>query len=118
MEAHMVNLVVEPRDKAVVVTFAASRLGYEELDSWGEQLCETSDYFPGRVIILDMSSVMTLSSVALGKLFKARKLSMATDGEMKIVATSEAVLEVFAACQIDRLFGIYDSVEGALASIA
>jgi len=114
----MVNLAIDPQAKAVVITFAASRLGYEDLDSWGEQVCEAADYFPGRVIILDLSSVMTLSSVALGKLFKARKKSMATSGEMKIVVTSEAVLEVFAACQINRLFGIYDSLEAALASIA
>jgi anti-anti-sigma factor len=117
MQSAAVNLSVEARDKATVVTFAAHKLGHEGLESWGERLSELADFFPGRVIILDMSSVMSLSSVAIGKLFKARKKSMATQGVMKIVATSSTVLEVFRTCQVDRIFGIYASVDDAMASI-
>jgi anti-anti-sigma factor len=117
MQSPAVSLSVEARDKAAVITFAANRLGHEGLDSWGERLNEIVDFFPGRVIILDMSSVMSISSVAIGKLFKARKKTMATEGSMKIVATSGAVLEVFNACQLGRILGIYASVEDAMASI-
>jgi len=102
---------IQPMGEAVVVTVGASRLGYEELESFGEQLLQIPDLYPSRLVVLDMAPLTTLSSIVIGKIFRARKLIMEKGGELAIVATNPSVLHVFGACQLDNLIGVYTSLE-------
>jgi anti-anti-sigma factor len=116
MVSRKVSFSVQKTDKAVVVTIGASRLGYEELESFGEQLLHVAQTYPGESIILDMAPLTTLSSIVIGKIFRARKLILESGGELHIVATNPAVLHVFDACQLDNIIGVFPSLEAALSS--
>ena len=114
METNPIEFTLLAQGNFVVLTLKSPRLGYGELDSWGKQLDEVVDAHPGQVIVLDLSDVMALSSIAIGKIFRARNLAMGTDGTIRIVARSKAVLDVFKACQLSRIIDIYYDLESAL----
>ena len=107
---------VESRGASVIITLGYLRLSHEELNEWGPRLEETAANSAGHLVVLDMRSVQTISSVAIGKLFKARRILIESGGELRLVSASKPVLDVFRICRIDRLVKVSTSLEAALAS--
>ncbi|MDA0839030.1 MAG: STAS domain-containing protein [Planctomycetota bacterium] len=107
---------VEAKGAAILITLGYPKLSHEELNEWGHWLEETAENSPGLVVVLDMRSVQTISSVAIGKLFKARKILLESGGELRLVSATKPVLDVFRICRIDRLVKVSTSPDAALAS--
>jgi anti-anti-sigma factor len=107
---------VEAQGASILITLGYAKLTHEELNEWGHWLEETSANSAGLVVVLDMRSVLIISSVAIGKLFKARKILLESGGELRLVTASKPVLDVFRICRIDRLVKVSTSLEAAQAS--
>lgn len=67
-------------------------------------------------IVLDMSGVVFIDSSCLGALVAMAKVLRGRDGDIKLSLLSEDVLSIFQITRLDRVFGIYDSVEEAIAA--
>ncbi|MDA1141018.1 MAG: STAS domain-containing protein [Planctomycetota bacterium] len=105
---------IEFKSRTAVATIGSSRLGFDELDSFGQRLIDLAEELPNYRLILDMGLVVSISSIVIGKLFRARKLLMDSGGALILVAANPSVLHVFHACQLDHLLNIFSSVEEAL----
>jgi len=105
---------IEYKNRAVVATLGSSRLGFDELDSFGKKLIDLAEEFPKHRLILDMGLVASISSIIIGKIFRVRKLLLDSGGALILVAVNPSVLHVFIACHLDQLLKIFPSVELAL----
>jgi anti-sigma B factor antagonist len=73
----------------------------------------------GRVhLVVDLSQVRFLDSTGLGVLVGRLKLTRSRDGSLRLVATEEKVLKVFAITGLDKVFEIYPTLDEALAASA
>jgi anti-sigma B factor antagonist len=111
-----VVLTTEMRGDALVITVGTSKLGYEEIDSFGERLTEIVAARAGRDLVLNLSQVRFLATVVIGKIFKIRKAIQEAGGHLKVVASDTSVLQVFRACQLDRIMEIHSTLEEAIPS--
>ncbi|MDP6359689.1 MAG: STAS domain-containing protein [Planctomycetota bacterium] len=105
---------IEYKNRAVLATVGSSRLGFEELDSFGKKLIDLAEEFPKHRLILDMGLVVSISSIIIGKIFRVRKLLLDSGGALILVAANPSVLHVFNACHLDHLLKIFSSAEQAL----
>jgi anti-sigma B factor antagonist len=69
-------------------------------------------------LVVDLSRVRFLDSTGLGVLVGRLKLTRSRDGSLRLVATEEKVLKVFAITGLDKVFEIYPTLEEALAASA
>jgi anti-sigma B factor antagonist len=73
----------------------------------------------GRVhLVVDLSQVRFLDSTGLGVLVGRLKLTRSRDGSLRLVATEEKVLKVFAITGLDKVFEIYPTLDEALTASA
>ena len=114
MEHTQVPFSCDSRGSTVIVAVAAHRLAFDEIESFGNQLAQATVDFAGRNIILDLSLVSFLSSIVIGKIFKARKRVLDSGGILSLVVTSQGVLDVFKICQLDRILPIRESLDDPL----
>ena len=114
MKARRVPVSVQPMKDAVVVTIGTTRLGHEELESFGSQLADAAASNPGVVMVLDMVTVGMLASVVIGRIFQTRDLVLKAGGELRVAAAMPSVLHVFQVCRLDHIVGIFTSVDEAL----
>lgn len=67
-------------------------------------------------LVVDLDEVSFLDSTGLGVLVGRLKLVRNSSGWLRIVCTNDRILRVFRITGLDKVFGIHDSVEGALAA--
>lgn len=67
-------------------------------------------------LIVDVQNVAFLDSTGLGVLVGALKRVRGEDGSLDIVCTQERILKIFEITGLDKVFGLYASVEDAQAS--
>lgn len=67
-------------------------------------------------LVVDLDSVTFLDSTGLGVLVGRLKLVRNDSGWLRIVCSSERILRVFRITGLDKVFGIHDSLEDALAA--
>lgn len=69
-------------------------------------------------LVVDLSQVRFLDSTGLGVLVGRLKLTRSRGGSLRLVATEEKVLKVFAITGLDKVFELYDTLDEALAASA
>lgn len=69
-----------------------------------------------RSLVIDMEAVTFVDSTALGVLVGALKRVRTAGGELRIVATGDAVLRPLRITGLHRVFGTYASVKDAVAA--
>ena len=100
---------------ALILRVHSSRLAVHDVELFGKHLDEATSGSIGRTVILDLGEVTLISSVMIGRLFRARKQLLDSEGELKIVAPHPAVRSRLEACDLDRILGVFESLEEALA---
>jgi anti-anti-sigma factor len=68
-----------------------------------------------RLVVLDLSRVTMLPSMALGLLVQMAGKCKARDQRLKLAGVARQVRQVFTITRLDRVFQFADSVEAALA---
>jgi len=109
-----VHFQVDTVGDVLVAVVSATKIGHENLDRFGEQLKEIVSSNQGVSIVLDMSSVMFIASIAIGRIFSARKQILDSGGAFTIVAKSPAVLHVFDDCRLAHITKIFHTLDEAL----
>jgi anti-sigma B factor antagonist len=67
-------------------------------------------------IVVDMERVEFLDSTGLGVLVGGLKRVRVHDGSLRLVCAQERILKIFRITGLEKVFGIYPSVEDALAA--
>jgi len=117
MSPNDVPVSTEPKNGVMVLKVGADEIGLEEIESFGARLMQVVNENLGKTVVLDLGEVVVISSVVIGKLFRARKLLLDSDGELVIVAPDLAVRAKLGACDLDRILRMYKSLEEALDAV-
>lgn len=72
----------------------------------------------GTRLIIDVEKVAFLDSTGLGVLVGALKKVRAVDGTLDIVCTHERIIKIFAITGLDKVFGIFGSIDEVVAQHA
>lgn len=67
-------------------------------------------------IIVDMEQVEFLDSTGLGVLVGGLKRVRALDGSLRLVCSQERILKIFRITGLEKVFGIYRTVDDAIAA--
>lgn len=105
--------VSQEADSAVVkISGAASMSEANRLRETLEQLAAEQV----RVIVLDMREMDFICSLGLGAIINGHLKSRHHQGQIKLVGPVPPVRELLETTRLTKLFGIYDTVEQALAA--
>jgi anti-anti-sigma factor len=99
-------------NEPVVVPIAHARIDYDSAERFGEQLLAALGD-GSALVIVDFSSVETISSVGLRALVVAAKKSATAKGKIVVSGLRPLVREVFEISRFDALFAVFDSVDDA-----
>lgn len=113
------RISVEYVENATVVTFVDEKI-LEEMDiqSLKESIMSVVEE-GGRInLILDFSNVRFLSSAVLGLLMRISKKVYEQEGNLKLCNISSRLYEIFKITRLNKIFDIYDNVEGAIQSLS
>lgn len=73
----------------------------------------------GRIhLVVDLEGVTFMDSTGLGVLVGRLKLIRARKGTLRLVCSSQRILKVFSITGLDKVFQIFDSVDGAFGASA
>ena len=89
--------------------YAAPRLRSQLIDLIGSGV---------RRLVVDLDAVTFIDSTGLGVLIGALKRLRAAQGEMRLVATGEAVVRMLRVTGLHRVFASYESVDEAVTADA
>jgi anti-sigma B factor antagonist len=67
-------------------------------------------------IVVDMEQVEFLDSTGLGVLVGGLKRVRANEGSLRLVCAQERILKIFRITGLEKVFGIYPSVDDAVAA--
>ncbi len=67
-------------------------------------------------IVVDMEQVEFLDSTGLGVLVGGLKRVRALDGSLRLVCSQERILKIFRITGLEKVFGIYGTVDAAVAA--
>jgi anti-sigma B factor antagonist len=99
-----------------VVGFRDSQLVHPEVvREIGDQLYRLVSDGGHRQLLLNFGSVEFMSTALMGKLVGLNRLVAQSEGRMKICGLNPVVREAFRITQLDRVFEIHESLQGALA---
>jgi anti-anti-sigma factor len=117
MNSRRVPVSITSEKGAVIVQVFADGLSFEELESFGQMLQDAAEQNATGILILDLSKVVTISSIVIGRIFRARKALVESGGELRIVASNPNLLTVLNVCRLDKIVGICATLEEALAEL-
>lgn len=109
------NITLERRDNAVIVRPQAKIMDDDALKALIRLLDEAAGANSGiALVILDLSGITILPSLALGLLVQMSKNCKAREQKLKLARLQPQIRKVFAVTRLDRVFPIADTIESAL----
>jgi anti-sigma B factor antagonist len=106
------DLQVQQSGSATVVAMRGS-LGMIDVESVQEQLRRLVGQ-PEAVVVLDMSDLHFIGADGLDMLLVSRGLSRVQHGQIRLVNPSGEIRRILELTRLDKVFGIYPSVDDAL----
>jgi len=107
-----VQINVQHFDSATVVSIAGhiTELEADVISNTFDDLFEKGNYN----LILDLADVAFLSSTGLGQIMRAFRVAREKGGFVRLAQVQPLVAEVFRVTKLDKLLGIYPTVQEAL----
>ena len=102
--------VTEVQGAQVLKLSGEARLSIESLEQKSLQLMATRP----ELVVVDLSEITFLSTLAMGSLVKLYRSLKAHGGKAILAAAQPRILGVLQHTKLDTLFGMSDSVENAL----
>ena len=105
---------VEQADGVIIARPKLKMVDDDALKTLGRMVAEASEAHAGTgLVVLDMSSVMIMPSMALGELLQLMNECAARQQKLKLAAVHPQLRRVFAITRLDRVFQFADTVETA-----
>lgn len=104
---------IDHQDGIVIINYSID-LEAEELDSQANQMKELINEGE-RKFIINLDNVSKLSSQVLSMFINFKRQLNTHNGEVKIVAANENLLEIFEITMIDKFMQIFNTLESAKA---
>jgi anti-sigma B factor antagonist len=106
---------VEQADGVIIARPKLKMVDDTALKTLGRMVAEASEAHAGTagLVVLDLSSVMILPSMALGELLQLMNECAARQQKLKLAAVHPQLRRVFAITRLDRVFQFADSVDAA-----
>ena len=110
---------VETRGHAVIARSPSKLLDDREFKALAEGIDKASDGNPNlSVVVLDLSAVRILPSLALGLLVQLSNRCKSRRQRLVLAAVQPQVRQVFTVTQLDRVFAFAPGVDAAIKSVA
>lgn len=107
-----IDIDIEEHDSTTVLSIAGNitELEADELSHTLDDLFESGNYD----LILDLADVDFMSSTGLGQIMRAYRIAQQNGGFIKIAQVQPLVADVFRVTKLDKLLGVFDTVDEAL----
>ncbi|MEM7626254.1 MAG: STAS domain-containing protein [Planctomycetota bacterium] len=113
----MIDIQTYPHGSDVLVVMLRGDLGVNDVKDLQARLDrEMTDEF--NKLVLDCGKLNSISSMGLGMLVRMQSRLKAKDGEVRLANVQKIVAEVLAIMKLDKVFGIYPSIDAAAKSMA
>jgi anti-sigma B factor antagonist len=111
----MKNLRTEPKEGALVVQFADTKILDEgTIDQIGKEFGQACDQATTKKLLVNFRGVSFMSSAMIGKLVLLNKKCKSDGINLKLCGISENVMEVFKIMRLNKVFDIHKDEEKAL----
>ena len=111
------RLELSTEGSVTVVRFKDQKILDEaDIQQLGQELSDVVSSGEHKKLLLNFEAVGFLSSAALGKLISVKKKASVAEVELKLCSIKHELMEVFKLTNLDRVFDIFDTKDGALAS--
>ena len=108
-------IIVEKRDATVIVRPQLKMLDEDQLKKLIRVIDEAAGADSGvKMVILDLSRITILPSLALGLLVQISRNCKTRDQKLKLAAVQAHIRKVFSVTRLDRVFQFADSAEAAI----
>jgi len=112
-----VEIEVEDRTKAAVVTFTSTQLTHVEMDEVCVELMERVRLHNTRHFILDFTNVEFLASACVGALVAFLQDLEPMHGRVILANCSADVAFIFKVTRLDTIFPMHDDLDDAIADL-
>jgi anti-anti-sigma factor len=114
-DAPATPVTIEKRDNAVIARAQKKLLDDDELKTLTQLVDKAaSDETGTSLVVLDLSPVRIVPSLALGLLVQMSQRCRARQQRLKLAGVQPQVRQVFSVTRLDRLFEFAETVEAAL----
>jgi len=111
------KIAVEYIDSAAVVTLTDQKILEEiEIHALENSIIPLVEKKQGINLVLDFSNVEFLSSSALGLLIRVSKKIYESNGQLRLCAISDSIMQIFRITRLDKIFKILPDPQQALES--
>ncbi len=110
------TLAIDEKNGVAVIRLGGRVMYESDTKSFREKL-EQEVEGGKRWIVLDLSMVKAMSSTGLGILIAAHRYIAEKGGTFKLAQISEKVRSILEITRLNTVFEVFDSVEGALATV-
>jgi anti-anti-sigma factor len=101
------NLKIEPTDAGIVVhLIGCGSLNEQSTPAVEEQLLSLADEMGPAHLLVDLSNVRYMSSIALGMLIGLRQRMRTTNGQLTLRGVNAEIFDLFDATRLTRLLNV------------
>ena len=111
------EIEVRPHEEVLLTVLRNEQLGEEQATVMQEEVTAAAAATTGLSVVLDMSSVAMIPSLAIGALIGLLRRLQANQRRFILVGLQPGVRQVLTICRLDKLFEIYETLDDALAAI-
>ena len=109
------SIILEKRDNTAIVRPQVKMMDDEQLKTLIKVIDEATGADSGvKLVILDLSRITILPSLALGLMVQISRNCKTRDQKLKLAAVQAHIRKVFAVTRLDRIFQFADSTEAAM----
>jgi len=111
------DVTTTTQDGVILVKVAAANLDEQVAQSMMEQTQAAADLDPAAPVILNLTSVEAMPSMAIGALVTLWKKLQENGQRLVLAGTQAAVRNTLAVCRLDKLFEFCDTEATALSRV-
>lgn len=111
-------LSLEKNDQALIATVEVAEIDYRTSGQLRSEIVAAASDAPNLVIILDISNVQILPSVALGALVALTRIFKKENQRFILAGPNPEIRDTLAVCRLDKMFEIHETPEEALTHLS
>jgi len=106
---------IDPHDKAIIARVTLAELSHDTTLQFKSAMRSAFETGPGRPVVVDMSAVEFLPSIALGALVELHLDLKRSGRRLAVIGLRPAIADLVKLSGLDNLLEIYQQLDAALA---